>query len=386
MWSGRSPTWRCATASSSSCSAPGRRRPRRSRSWCYATSLRCCAASIHGPAYSPRIVRCAGCSHGIAGRRSWYGPRRWCAGTGAWSADAGPTRPPPPAAPDLRRGAAVGRAARPRESTMATSVPTASWSFLAAGCRPARSGGCCAPTVLTRRRGAPRRAGGRCCASRLPGWWPAASSRSTRSSCGACRCCSSSNLVAGASTLPASPTIRRACGCPAGPEPVGQPQRAGNGVEVPVQDRDTKFTSAFDDAWRSTGTEVTCTPVQRPTPTPSPSVGSAPSAGGAWTSGSSSVPAACSRPATPSRALQPAPPAPRLGPCDAGPVGARRRDERAARGPAAPPRRPRWTDPRVRVPSMTPDFRHPTRVGRWAHTSSTGDQDGHSKQLAHARP
>jgi hypothetical protein len=30
-------------------------RPRRSRSWCYATSLWCCAASIHGPAWSRKI-------------------------------------------------------------------------------------------------------------------------------------------------------------------------------------------------------------------------------------------------------------------------------------------------------------------------------------------
>jgi hypothetical protein len=82
VWSGHSSTWRCVAALSCSCSASGRRRPRRSRSWCYATSLRCCAASIHGPACSPPTERClrrgAGCSHGRAGRCSWYDPRRHC--------------------------------------------------------------------------------------------------------------------------------------------------------------------------------------------------------------------------------------------------------------------------------------------------------------------
>jgi len=59
VWSGRSSTWRYAVSLSWSCSASGRRRPRRSRSWCYATSLRCCVASIHGLICSPRIVRCS---------------------------------------------------------------------------------------------------------------------------------------------------------------------------------------------------------------------------------------------------------------------------------------------------------------------------------------
>src|SRR5215217_3089263 len=45
VWSGRSSTWHCGAASSWSRSASGRRRPRRSRSWCCATSLWCCAAA-----------------------------------------------------------------------------------------------------------------------------------------------------------------------------------------------------------------------------------------------------------------------------------------------------------------------------------------------------
>jgi putative transposase len=31
-----------------------------------------------------------------------------------------------------------------------------------------------------------------------------------------------------------------------------------------IRDRDAKFTRAFDDVWRSTGTEIICTPVQAP--------------------------------------------------------------------------------------------------------------------------
>jgi hypothetical protein len=73
---------------------------------------------------------------------------------------------------------------------------------LAAGCRPARSGGCCALTVLTRRPDAPRRAGGRSCASRRPGSWRATASPSTRCGCDGFTCCSSSNSTPGGSTWP----------------------------------------------------------------------------------------------------------------------------------------------------------------------------------------
>jgi len=45
----------------------------------------------------------------------------------------------------------------------ATSASTARSCALAFGCRPARPGGCCAPTALTRRRDAPHRPGGRSC-------------------------------------------------------------------------------------------------------------------------------------------------------------------------------------------------------------------------------
>ena len=53
----------------------------------------------------------------------------------------------------------------------ATNGSTASYCALAFGCRPARSGGCCAPTALTRRPAALQRVGGRSCASRPPESW-----------------------------------------------------------------------------------------------------------------------------------------------------------------------------------------------------------------------
>jgi hypothetical protein len=54
---------------------------------------------------------------------------------------------------------------------------------------------------------APQPVGDRSCASRPPGSWRATSSPSTRSSCGAYTCCSTSSLAADGCTLPASPTI-----------------------------------------------------------------------------------------------------------------------------------------------------------------------------------
>src|SRR6266508_4496370 len=147
----------------------------------------------------------------------------------------------------------------------ATNGSTASYCASAAGCRPARSGGFCAPTALTPRLGVPRRAGDRSCASRPPGSWPATSSPSIRSCCGACMCCSSSSSAGGVCTLPASPLNRLASW-------VAQQARnllASLGDQAVawrflIRDRDTKFTRVFDDVWRSTGAEVICTPVRAP--------------------------------------------------------------------------------------------------------------------------
>jgi hypothetical protein len=50
-----------------------------------------------------------------------------------------------------------------------------------------------------------------------------------------------------------------------------------------IRDRDTRFTRAFDDVWRSTVPRSSARRFGRPTPTPSPSVGSGPSAKSALT-------------------------------------------------------------------------------------------------------
>jgi hypothetical protein len=129
-----------------------------------------------------------------------------------------------------------------------------------------------------------------------------------------------------------------------------------------IRDQDAKFTRAFDDVWRSTGTEIIRTPVQ------------APNANADAERRVGTVRRECLDRllivgcqqlvrvlGDLCRALQPAPPAPQLGPRDAGAIGANRSKKRAELRPAAPPRRPRWADPRVRARSMTPDFWHPTQ-------------------------
>jgi hypothetical protein len=90
------------------------------------------------------------------------------------------------------------------------------------GCRPARSGGFCAPTALPLASAClhelaivPARAG-------RWGSWRVISSPSTRSCCGACMCCSSSSSAGGGCTLPAT-LPRPASGRPAGPQSAGQP-------------------------------------------------------------------------------------------------------------------------------------------------------------------
>jgi putative transposase len=147
----------------------------------------------------------------------------------------------------------------------ATSGSTASWCALAFGCRPARSAGFCAPMALTRRLGVPDELAG----------VPAPAGRgdrglrllsvSTRSCCAAWRCCLSSNCAAGGCTLPASPTIRPACGSPSRPRKLlaslGDQPVAWKFL---IHGRDAKLTRAFDDVLGSTGAEVICTPVRAP--------------------------------------------------------------------------------------------------------------------------
>jgi hypothetical protein len=89
-------------------------------------------------------------------------------------------------------------------------------------------------------------------------------SRSTRSSCGACMCCSSSGSAAGA----------HLAGVTSHPTGVWVAQQARNLLaslgdqttawKFLIRDRDSKFTRVFDDIWRSTGVQVICTAVRAP--------------------------------------------------------------------------------------------------------------------------
>src|SRR6266487_1271084 len=122
-----------------------------------------------------------------------------------------------PTACDLRRGAAAGRPACPRES--AVGYQRIHGELLRLGVRVSASSIRRALRAhgLDPAPGALQRAGGRSCASRPPASWRVTSSPSTRSSCGECMSCSSSNSKAGGSTLPASPSIRPAFGRPSRP-------------------------------------------------------------------------------------------------------------------------------------------------------------------------
>jgi putative transposase len=115
-----------------------------------------------------------------------------------------------------------------------------------------------------------------------------------------------------------------------------------------IRDRDAKFSRAFDDVWRSTGAEIILTPVQAP---------NANAVAERWVG---TVRRECldqllivggQQLARVLRTYiehnQSTPSTPQLGPRNAGAVGACRSKKCAELRPAALPRRPRWTDPRV---------------------------------------
>jgi transposase InsO family protein len=53
-------------------------------------------------------------------------------------------------------------------------------------------------------------------------------------------------------------------GGPAGPQPSLDFGDRAAAFRFLIRDRDTKFTRAFDDVWRSTGAEIICTPIRAP--------------------------------------------------------------------------------------------------------------------------
>jgi hypothetical protein len=119
----------------------------------YARSWRCCTASISGPpaAHRPGAARGVEPTAPTGPLAGVPGPARDAAGLAP--ARGGPALDlPTTSTADLRSPRRCSwSVACPREPTVgATSASTASCCAWASGCRPARSGGCCAPTVLTR--------------------------------------------------------------------------------------------------------------------------------------------------------------------------------------------------------------------------------------------
>jgi hypothetical protein len=140
-----------------------------------------------------------------------------------------------------------------------------------------------------------------------------------------------------------------------------------------IRDRDRKFTRVFDDVWRSTGAEIIRTPVQAP---------NANAVAERWVGtvrrecldhllivGRRQLVRVLRRyvehynQRRPHRSLDQATPVP-WGRC--------RSKECAELRPAPPLRRPRWTDPRVRVRSMTPGLLTPNEAIGLAPTLITG--------------
>lgn len=101
--------------------------------------------------------------------------------------------------------------------------------------------------------------------ARLGARWPVTSSAPTPCWGTACRCCSSLRSGLGGCGLPESLPTRPGAWVtqPAG-NVVAAMQERGDVPRHLVRDRDTKFSRAFDDVWRSIGAQIIPTPVPTP--------------------------------------------------------------------------------------------------------------------------
>jgi len=119
------------------------------------------------------------------------------------------------------------------------------------------------PTASTLLRAGRLAPGARSSANRRRASWPATSSPWSRYGSPATTYSSSSRSSLDACTCAASRPTRRAGGSPSRPE-TSPPnwRRPGASFSHLLRDRDTKFTTAFGDVWRSNGAPVIRTPVR----------------------------------------------------------------------------------------------------------------------------
>jgi putative transposase len=193
-------------------------------------------------------------------------PATLCAGIASSWRGAGPTRGSDPAALDSALSSASWSCAsggRTRAGAISASRASSPRSGSASRRRPsARSG--------ARRESGPPGGelgcrGASSSAARLRACSPATSSPSTPSSRRASACCSSSSSQFAGCTWPAPPPIRPRCGSRS--RRATSPGHLPTGPAPPrflIHDRDSKFTGAFDEVFRSEGLEIVKTPIQAP--------------------------------------------------------------------------------------------------------------------------
>ncbi len=142
---------------------------------------------------------------------------------------------------------------------------TASSPALASRSARPRCGTSCRPPASAPVRGGQARAGASSAPRKPRRCWRATSPTSTPSWCAGSTCCSSSNFTPAASTYSGSPTTPPGRGPPRSPGNfVSSLDEHAHSFRRLIRDRDSKFATAFDAVFASTGISVLRTPIQAP--------------------------------------------------------------------------------------------------------------------------